>query len=986
MDENSNKGSDEPKLTAGEKILLHLYEYIKYRDSFEVPYEITQDGIADVTGVLRSHVPRSVKKYIDKKYVEEIVSHVKGVGRRRKVYFLTADGIAYAKKVKEGITNLEWIFGKKKEEGTVKTSVLNSSLIREGYLHVAKSVKINDVIQLYNEKIAEGYEGVIISRININEIRRYTEHGAVFCLTSISGSMNISPLNTEQILSVIQKIINKNKKTIIILDGVEYITRVISKEQGIKFVDYLNDLIKSSTSVMVITNNEPTYDEEVFNMIYRYSVNISPSQHGIKQLQMYLTKNYVFSTRIPKRVNILDRDRELTEITEAITRQGSSVVMICGVAGSGKTTVATEVAHRVSSKMNVFWLNLYEWSNVVGILKDISDMFSTMHKTALKDYMQKKDMDINDALKIVERELSDTTTLIVIDNFHKSMKDGSAIVNALVEHNLQNLKFIILSREKVDLFSNRVMESLEVSFTIQYLDDFSAKDVMDIANNKIKSLDRKDIKEIYDRIGGNPEAILISVSPEDIKNPTSNLYSFVYDELYSALSREEKDMLSQLSIYRRAVDMEAFTIKSMETMEVMNRLIRKSFIKYHDGKYSPYKIIQQFFINQGGTVIWELHKKAANYLINMDNMDKEGIEELLYHASNAHDENFFVDIVIRLIERMGADTVAPLYENFEKNKPMHYLVSGWLKALQGSENEAMLEFEKSLPWNYIRTPDLLAIAIHAEWVMIKHGNKNINEHNNIGYGMGEYSSTGIIYRKLINGFQSIFYGNLRSTYADLEKCNLLIAEMSEVLTRSDYTKLRVWIELEFALIEIFSGNVKEGDTHINTLMDVSAQWENNYIYVEVRFYIYLYYIIMMDKQKSEYDLMHLSKIFDRQKMRSYDTDMGYLYMIMFEKEKIDRPMDGPFYSAVKELNRGINEIKKRNFIRAVENTEKAADIFTSLNMLWFTAVSFMRMAEAYTKSGNDSDAERAYNSAKKILGSIGAHKYFDLMKHQTDVR
>ena len=88
------------RLTVQERILLHLNEYSKYIDQIEVPFALTQEGIAESVGVVRSAIPRAMKKLMSKNQVKEVLAHVFGVSRRRKVYYLTMEGIMSAQEIK----------------------------------------------------------------------------------------------------------------------------------------------------------------------------------------------------------------------------------------------------------------------------------------------------------------------------------------------------------------------------------------------------------------------------------------------------------------------------------------------------------------------------------------------------------------------------------------------------------------------------------------------------------------------------------------------------------------------------------------------------------------------------------------------------------------------------------------------------------------------------------------------------------------------
>ena len=125
-------------LTVSEKILLHLLEKGKFQEKFEVPYSLTQNGIAEVVRSRRSYVSQATKELIEKDLVEDRLSHVKGEGRRRKAYFLTPEGKLHAQKVRAHLEDLQVIV--KDGEGDTKTT------LKEVHLQKMPGSSILDVV------------------------------------------------------------------------------------------------------------------------------------------------------------------------------------------------------------------------------------------------------------------------------------------------------------------------------------------------------------------------------------------------------------------------------------------------------------------------------------------------------------------------------------------------------------------------------------------------------------------------------------------------------------------------------------------------------------------------------------------------------------------------------------------------------------------------------------------------------------------------
>jgi len=94
------------------RILLHIMEYSKFEHQFEVPFAISQEGIANAIGIRRDNIPRAMKELKGAGLVTEKVARVEGVYRKRKVYFLTEKGF----KLLQAIDNLMGILETGKSE------------------------------------------------------------------------------------------------------------------------------------------------------------------------------------------------------------------------------------------------------------------------------------------------------------------------------------------------------------------------------------------------------------------------------------------------------------------------------------------------------------------------------------------------------------------------------------------------------------------------------------------------------------------------------------------------------------------------------------------------------------------------------------------------------------------------------------------------------------------------------------------------------
>jgi predicted transcriptional regulator len=81
------------RLTVQRRIMLLLYDHQKHVDSYEVPVEVTQAGIAAEHALRQNHVSRALAELTSDGMIFSRTSHIKGAPRRKKVYFLTQLGV-----------------------------------------------------------------------------------------------------------------------------------------------------------------------------------------------------------------------------------------------------------------------------------------------------------------------------------------------------------------------------------------------------------------------------------------------------------------------------------------------------------------------------------------------------------------------------------------------------------------------------------------------------------------------------------------------------------------------------------------------------------------------------------------------------------------------------------------------------------------------------------------------------------------------------
>lgn len=87
-------------LTAAERIILHISEHWRVADAVA---ELTQKGIAEGSGVRRSHVPRNLKKLTVEGFIDPVEGRMGGHGRKVNYYKITEAGLRMARELRKSL-------------------------------------------------------------------------------------------------------------------------------------------------------------------------------------------------------------------------------------------------------------------------------------------------------------------------------------------------------------------------------------------------------------------------------------------------------------------------------------------------------------------------------------------------------------------------------------------------------------------------------------------------------------------------------------------------------------------------------------------------------------------------------------------------------------------------------------------------------------------------------------------------------------------
>ncbi len=514
------------QFTVHERILLHLMDYMKYADQYEVPESVAQKGIGDAVGIVWNNVPRAMKKLMSKGAVVERLAHVKGDARKKKVYFLTTVGFSQAKKLKDTIEQSKMNF--KDASGQTKT------------------IALGEIYALINSKPP------------ILDIIRHLDATGVF------------------------------------------------------------------DSTVAMKKGAPKGDELVD-----------------------------FSIKAPKMRYFFGRKQELEEIKDLI--DSHKIVIVHGIAGIGKTTLALKILSEYKQSMNTFWYRFHEWDTLRNLLTQLSEFLQACGRKALKAYLDgTKTMDINGAVEAFQKDIEDLMVLMVFDDYQKAVDEASQFFAAVTEvmEAIKAAKILIMTRRLPGFYDRRAVAVKEViaEMKLKGLDKESSRELLKMRN----IVDDDIIDEIYRLTEGHPLSLELLDSVDEM-GMQNNIMKFVHEEVFSKLAPEEKKLLRIASVYRYPVASKAFFIDEEVSYEALDKLIDRALVQEVSfERYDVHDLIREFFYTRlTPQQKSNYHLCAAKYYEG--ETDLPAAIEAMYHYLRAGEREKVVKIGVEKGERMIAE-------------------------------------------------------------------------------------------------------------------------------------------------------------------------------------------------------------------------------------------------------------------------------------------------------------------------------------------
>lgn len=358
-----------------------------------------------------------------------------------------------------------------------------------------------------------------------------------------------------------------------------------------------------------------------------------------------------FSSNLPlQATNFVGRERELVELEDQIFKRGIHLVTLVGPGGIGKTRLALEFAERQLPPSNlisqieghpshpfpngIFFVPLESLESNESIFPAIAEAMRfrmDRGKVQLMDYLSTKKM------------------LLIIDNFEHLLSSSEILTEIM--RSAPGVHILVTSRERLRLHEEQVyplqgLEFPEITLAGRSIDYSAGLLFLQAARRQqpdftLEPSDHENLARICALVEGMPLALELAASWTDTL-PLSNIvaeiqrnFDFLEAEFRNIPSRhrsiravidgsweqllpEEKDVFSQLSVFRGGFTREAATTVTGATVKILSNLLGKSLLRYSKSRdrYFIHELLRQYAADKlvgPNKLLEKLNEKHSQY-------------------------------------------------------------------------------------------------------------------------------------------------------------------------------------------------------------------------------------------------------------------------------------------------------------------------------------------------------------------------------------
>jgi hypothetical protein len=142
---------------------------------------------------------------------------------------------------------------------------------QDGLCYVVRERKPFLAYRLFEAAIAKGDPGLCVTRQFPDKVREAFEIGEsrILWLSHTPGQDHHNPTSIGTLATIISSFVERNKKCVVLIDGLEYLVINNGFQQVLRFVEHINEQVMQSRSTVLIPVSPSAFSEKELALLER---------------------------------------------------------------------------------------------------------------------------------------------------------------------------------------------------------------------------------------------------------------------------------------------------------------------------------------------------------------------------------------------------------------------------------------------------------------------------------------------------------------------------------------------------------------------------------------------------------------------------------------------------------------------------------------------------------------------------------------------
>jgi len=155
--------------------------------------------------------------------------------------------------------------------------------IERGFVYLVKEKRPGIAFAMFNEAVNRGAKGMLVTREHPNRLKQSHEFSAakILWLTRRVGEDHIDPTDLSHLSMNISKFIEATKKSVVLLEGLEYLITQNNFETVLRFVNHMHDFVLAHDCAIIIVLDPRVLSMREIALLERSAKIVEPGDLGV---------------------------------------------------------------------------------------------------------------------------------------------------------------------------------------------------------------------------------------------------------------------------------------------------------------------------------------------------------------------------------------------------------------------------------------------------------------------------------------------------------------------------------------------------------------------------------------------------------------------------------------------------------------------------------------------------------------------------------